>query len=100
MTRYVCTFAQSDPDRRGLLTDMHKTVAFYDKEENLVSPGTQCVLINVKKIAFGNTLRIRKWESRFYRDSSKAVMKFATLLTPSSVYRSRTPFSNIPQWAQ
>ena len=28
-------------------------------------------------------------------------MKFATLLTPpSSVYISRTPFSNIPQWAQ
>ena len=27
-------------------------------------------------------------------------MKFATLLTPSSVYMSRTPFSNTPQWAQ
>ena len=27
-------------------------------------------------------------------------MKFATLLTPSSVYMSRTPFPNIPQWAQ
>ena len=27
-------------------------------------------------------------------------MKFATLLTPSSVYMSRTPFSKIPQWAQ
>ena len=26
-------------------------------------------------------------------------MKFATLLTPSSVYMSRTPFSNIPQCA-
>ena len=27
-------------------------------------------------------------------------MKFATLLTPSSVYMSRTPFSKTPQWAQ
>ena len=27
-------------------------------------------------------------------------MKFATLLMPSSVYMSRTPFSKIPQWAQ
>ena len=27
-------------------------------------------------------------------------MKFATLLTPSSVYMSRTPFTKIPQWAQ
>ena len=27
-------------------------------------------------------------------------MKFATLLTPSSVYMSRTPFSKVPQWAQ
>ena len=27
-------------------------------------------------------------------------MKFATLLTPSSVGMSRTPFSKIPQWAQ
>ena len=26
-------------------------------------------------------------------------MKFATLLTPSRVYLSRAPFSNIPQWA-
>ena len=27
-------------------------------------------------------------------------MKFATLLTAPSLYMSRTPFSNIPQWAQ
>ena len=27
-------------------------------------------------------------------------MKFATLLKPSSVYMTRTSFSNIPQWAQ
>ena len=27
-------------------------------------------------------------------------MKFETRLTPSSVYMSRTPFSNIPHWAQ
>ena len=45
-----------------------------------------------------NTLRIRKWDSRFYWDSSYAVMKVATLLTPSRVYR--TPFSKIQQWAQ
>ena len=27
-------------------------------------------------------------------------MKFATLVTPSSIYMSRTPFSNVPQHAQ
>ena len=44
--------------------------------------------------------RLRKWESRFYWDSSCAAMKFATLLMSCSVYMSRTPFSNIPQWTQ
>ena len=37
---------------------------------------------------------------QFYWKSSWAVMKFATLITPSSVYMSRIPFSKIPSWAQ
>ena len=52
--------------------------------------------IKVKKIAFGNKERItdRKWESRFYWDSSLAVMKFATLITPSSVHEQNSIFKD------
>ena len=48
--------------------------------------------INVKRLPLEtkNTLKIRKWESRFYWDSS-FVMQFATLLTPSRDRRLQNP---------
>ena len=66
-----------------------------------------CVRLSnkLKMIAFGYKEHSTdyKWESRFYWNSSLAVMKVETLLTPSNVYMWRTPFSNIPQranWSQ
>ena len=35
-----------------------------------------------------------------HKTSTQTKMKFATLLSPSSVYMIRSPFSNIPQWVQ
>ena len=58
--------------------------------------------INVKTIAFGNKEHTtdKKMGVSVLLRLFLAVIKFATLLTPSSVYMSRTPFSKIPQWAQ
>ena len=67
--------------------------------ENKFNRGIRCSdmpYIKVKTIAFGNKERItdRKWESRFHWDSSLAVMKFATLITPASVHEQNSIFKD------
>ena len=61
---FIALHSISEPEARA------DTLCLRNNNPNSSNPA---VWINVKKIAFGNkehTIRIRKWEARFYWDSS------------------------------